>query len=162
MNLVGIGQDSHRFVKEKKVKDLILGGVKIDFEYGLEGNSDADVIIHSICNALSSAIGGGSLSTWADKMCQEGIKDSGEYLKVILEKMKNMNCNISNISISIEAKEPRLEKIMEKIKNNLSKILNIDTKRIGITATTGEGLTDFGRGLGIQVLSIVNLISNES
>lgn len=162
MNLVGIGQDSHRFLKEKNIKDLILGGIKIDFEYGLEGNSDADVIIHSLCNAISSALGGGSISTWTNEMCKNGIEDSSQYLLVILEKMKNMNCNISNISISIEAKEPKLENIIGKIKNNLSKILNIDTKRMGITATSGEGLTDFGRGLGIQALSIVNLISNES
>ncbi len=162
MNLVGIGQDSHRFLKEKNTKDLVLGGIKINFEYGLEGNSDADVIIHAICNSISSALGGGSISTWSDEMCKNGIKDSSQYLLVILEKMKNMNCNISNISISVEAKEPKLENIIGKIKNNLSKILNIDTKRIGITATTGEGLTDFGRGLGIQALSVVNLISNES
>ena len=71
---VGIGQDSHRFAKLRK--PLILGGVKISERGGLSGNSDSDVILHSLCNALSSAIGGDSLSTWSDDMCRRGVLDS--------------------------------------------------------------------------------------
>jgi 2-C-methyl-D-erythritol 2,4-cyclodiphosphate synthase len=164
MNLVGIGQDSHKFLKEKNVKDLILGGIKIDFEYGLEGNSDADVIVHSLCNAISSAIGGDSLGTWSDEMClKKGIKDSGEYLKVVMKKMKQFNSRITNVSIAVEAKKPfiKMEDI-NKMKDVLAKALEIEIIRLGITFTSGEGLTTFGRGEGIQVFSIVNLMSNEN
>jgi 2-C-methyl-D-erythritol 2,4-cyclodiphosphate synthase len=162
MNKVGIGQDSHKFLKEKGTKDLILGGLKINYDFGLDGNSDADVIIHSLCNALSSAIGGESLSTWADKMCQEGIKDSVKYLEVILEKIKENNYSVGNISIAIEAKEPKLQTEIERMKNKLAEVLDINVNQIGITATSGESLTAFGRGEGIQAFSIVNLFSNEN
>jgi len=162
MNKVGIGQDSHQFLKEKNTKDLILGGLKIDYEFGLDSNSDGDIVLHSLCNALSSAIGGGSLSTWADKMCQNGIKDSVKYLEVVLEKIKENNYSIGNISVAIEAKEPKLQTEIERIKNKLAQVLNININQIGITATSGEELTAFGRGEGIQAFSIVNLVSNEN
>lgn len=162
MNKVGIGQDSHKFLKEKGTKDLILGGLKIDHEFGLDSNSDGDVVLHSLCNALSSAIGGESLSTWADKMCLDGIQDSVKYLDVVLEKIKENNYSIGNISIAIEAKNPRLQAEIESMKNKLAKVLNINTNQIGITATSGESLTAFGRGEGIQAFSIVNLFSNEN
>lgn len=162
MNKVGIGQDSHKFLKEKDIKDLILGGIKIDYDFGLNGNSDADVVIHSLCNALSSAIGGESLSTWADKMCQDGIKDSVKYLDLVLDKIKDSDYSIGNISITIEAKKPKLQTEIERMKNKLSEVLKININQIGITATSGEDLTAFGRGEGIQAFSIVNLISNEN
>jgi len=158
MTKVGIGQDSHRFDSDKN-KSLVLGGVKISETGGLKANSDGDVVIHSLCNALSSAIGGDSLGTWADKMClEEGIKDSSRYLKDVFNKIKILNLSITNISISVEAKTPRLSlKIIDEIKNNLSKLLEINVNQIGITFTSGEGLTAFGRGKGIQVFSIVSL-----
>jgi 2-C-methyl-D-erythritol 2,4-cyclodiphosphate synthase len=164
MNLVGIGQDSHRFVKDKNTKDLILGGIKIDHDFGLEGNSDADVIIHSLCNAISSAIGGDSISTWSDDMClNKGIKDSRMYLKVVLDKMKQLNLGVTNISIAVEAKKPFVKtEDIKKMKDVLAKLLEIKTTRVGITFTSGEGLTAFGRGEGIQVFCMVNLISNEN
>lgn len=164
MNLVGIGQDSHKFLEKKSVKDLILGGVKIESELGIDGNSDGDVIIHSLCNAISSAIGGNSLGTWSDDMClNKGIKDSKEYLKVVMEKMKQFNLRVGNISIAVEAKKPfvKIEDI-NKMKKVLAEILEIEKIRIGITFTSGEELTAFGRGEGIQVFSIVNLLSNEN
>lgn len=164
MNLVGIGQDSHKFLEEKNVKDLILGGVKIESELGIDGNSDGDVIIHSLCNAISSAIGGDSLGTWSDDMClNKGIKDSKEYLKVVMEKMKQFNLSVFNVSIAVEAKRPfiKMEDI-NKMKEFLAKILEIGVIRVGITFTSGEGLTAFGRGEGIQVISIVNLVTDEN
>ena len=83
---IGIGQDSHRF-DENSSKPLILGGIKISSKGGLRANSDGDVILHSLCNALSSAMGGDSLGTWADGMClQQGIKDSKKYLEYILDR----------------------------------------------------------------------------
>lgn len=158
MSRVGVGQDSHPFEKAKN-KPLILGGIKISNNGGLKGNSDGDVIIHSICNALSSAIGGGSLGTWSNRMCfKQGIKDSTKYLKYIYEEVKNKNYVLENISISVEAKKPNLNtNVITKIKEKLAIILNIESDRIGITFTSGENITVFGRGEAIQVFSIVNL-----
>lgn len=154
---IGLGQDSHSFSSEKK--PLILGGFMISPTGGLEASSDGDVIIHSLCNALSSAIGGNSLGTWADKMClEQGIKDSKQFLTIILEIIKDKQYSIENISLSVEAKKPKLSlDLINSIKNNLSSLLNIPGDKIGITFTSGDGLTAFGMGKGMQVLTIVLL-----
>ena len=153
---VGIGQDSHRFSKVRK--PLVLGGVEISKSGGLEGKSDADAILHSLCNAISSATGGDSLSTWSDEMCQRGIKDSREYLKFIVREVSGKNYQIVNVSVAVEAKKPRVELVsIKKMKETISGILSITSDSVGITFTSGEGLTVFGKGLGIQSISQVLL-----
>ncbi len=152
---VGIGLDSHRFTNE--VKRLILGGVEIPEEKGLEANSDGDVILHSLFNALSSAVGGKSLGFYADPLCNKGIKDSSIYLKVVLDMVKEKGFKINNIGIMVEGKKPRLERHEELIKEKIAVICGIDSSKIGLTVTSGEGLSSFGRGEGIQVYSIVSL-----
>ncbi|MBI1936027.1 2-C-methyl-D-erythritol 2,4-cyclodiphosphate synthase [Candidatus Woesearchaeota archaeon] len=153
---VGLGQDSHKFSRDKK-KKLILGGYAIPNEAGLEANSDGDLILHALFNAISSAIGEQSLGFYSDPMCKKGITDSKEYLKVILAKMYEKNLKINNVSISIEAKKPRLEQHNDKIKDSLSRILKISKENIGITYSSGEGLTSFGKGEGMQCFAIVSM-----
>ena len=157
---IGIGEDSHRF--SKSIKLLVLGGVVVSKKGGLEANSDGDVILHSLCNALSSAIGGDSISTWSEEMClKQKIIDSKEYVKVIFKKVKDDKYNVSNVSISIEAKKPRFSlEQLNKIKMSLAKILKINVKQVGLTITSGEGLSEFGNGKGIKVLCAVLLIKN--
>lgn len=152
---VGIGQDSHRF--DTQDKPLILGGFQISATGGLKANSDGDVILHALCNALSSAIGGFSLSGWADKMYQNGITDSRKYLEKIYQKVLQNGFQIANISIALEAGKPKLEKHLPAIQKNLSELLNIETSKIGLTVTSGERLTEFGKGEGIQALVSVSL-----
>lgn len=156
---VGIGQDSHLF-ELKKIKSLHLGGVKISNRYGLKGNSDGDVILHSICNALSSAIGGDSLGTWSDKMClEQGIIDSRKYVEYIFNNAKKKEYNVGNIAISIEAKRPHLSlEEIKQIKITIAQILEISVEQVGVTFTSGEGLTAFGKGKGIQALTIISLV----
>jgi len=155
MDRVGIGQDSHKFAKKKP---LILGGVKVADEGGLDGNSDSDVILHSLCNALSSAIGGDSLSTWSDNMCKRGIKDSQKYVDYIFKKVMGQKYKVENVSISVEAKRPYIDlEAVRKMKMAVSKLLEIRNSQVGITFTSGEGLTPFGRGLGIAAICIVLL-----
>ena len=158
---VGIGQDSHRFDSNNTTKKLILGGVTIPNHMPLLGNSDADVILHSITNAISGITCVNILGSIADDMCQSGKTDSSAYLIRALSYL-NPSYAISHISISIECKTPKLAPYIDDIRNNLSKLLNIPTSSIGITATSGEGLTDFGKGLGIQVFSIVTACPNHS
>lgn len=152
----GFGQDSHKFSKNKN-KKLILGGFIVPNEAGLEADSDGDVILHALFNALSSAIGGRSLDYYAGPMCREGISDSNEYLKIILEKMHKKNIKINNISIAIEAARPKLERYTENIKSSLSRILNLNKENIGITYTSGDELTSFGKGEGIQCFCAVTI-----
>ncbi len=154
---VGIGQDSHSFIRKGK-KSLVLGGVIIPNEKGLEGNSDCDVVLHALFNALSQAIGKRSIAVYSDKMCSEGIDDSKEYLKVALKMVNESNYRISNIGIMIEAKKPRIEPYVDKMKKSISEILMIEEDSVGITATSGEGLTAFGRGIGIQAFAVATLI----
>lgn len=127
-------------------------------EKGLEGNSDADVVIHSLCRALEQSIGGESFSIYADDMHKRGIDSSVEYLKIAKSHVEEAGYRINNIGINIEAKKPRIIPIASQIRNNISQILNVDQSCISINATSGEDLTAFGRGEGIQVWTIVSLI----
>lgn len=154
---VGIGQDSHRFSTESSGKPLILGGVVFDGYPPLEGNSDADVVLHSVTNAVSGVTCVNILGEIADRMClKEGITDSSEYLRKALEYLDG---RITHLSISIECKRPPITPLIPKMRKNLSKLLGIPQNCIGITATSGEGLTSFGRGEGIQVFSCITVNS---
>ena len=146
---VGIGQDSHKFSSNKN-KKLILGGFKIGNETGFDANSDGDVILHALFNALSTAIGSKSLGFYADRMYKKGITDSKKYLEFILNKVKERNYKISNVAIMLEGKKPNIDKHIDKIKSSLSKILKIKKENIGIAATSGDELTEFGKGKGMQ------------
>lgn len=154
---VAIGQDSHRFDFNDKTKKLILGGVVFEGEPPLSGNSDADVVLHSITNAISGVTCVNILGKVSDELClKKGITDSKVYLR---EAMKYMNdYRIVHLSISIECKIPKISPRIEEMRQSLSKLLDLPGDCIGITATSGEGLTQFGQGLGIQVLSIITVI----
>ncbi len=155
---IGFGQDSHKFSKNR-YKKLVLGGYKLN-EAGLEANSDGDVVLHALFNAISSAIGERSLGFYADEVCMKGVTDSREYIKLILKKLNEKKFKINNVSIMIEASKPRLEPYTDKIKDSLSKMLKMDGKNIGIAYTSGEGLTSFGQGKGIQCFAVVALNYN--
>ncbi|HLN18689.1 MAG TPA: 2-C-methyl-D-erythritol 2,4-cyclodiphosphate synthase [Patescibacteria group bacterium] len=157
---VGLGQDSHKFSTDQKRK-LFLGGFEVPNEIGLEGNSDADVVIHAICRALEQAIDGDSFSVYADEMSKDGINDSKKYLKKAVEHVKIQNYKINNIGISIEANKPNISSIAKAMKQKLASVMEIDADKIGIGATSGEKLTAFGRGEGIQVFAIVTVVKNE-
>ena len=159
---VGLGQDSHRFSHIHEKRPLMLGGVKIEGERGLKGNSDADVVLHSLFNSIAQIIGWKSLGNHADKMCkEEGITDSKEYLKEPLKKLKEMNYSITTVGITIECKKPKIDPISDKIRKSIAKILDIEEEQVGIIATTGERLTAFGKGEGIQVFTVVTAIHKD-
>jgi len=154
---VGIGQDSHSFSKTEK--GLTLGGFLLKDQKKLEANSDGDVVLHAIFNAISQAIGERSLGFYADSLCgKQGVKDSKKYIEIIIEKMKSTGYEIGNIGLMIECKTPKIDTISSKIKKSLSEILKTEPRKIGITATSGEELTSFGMGAGIQCFAIVSLI----
>lgn len=151
---VAIGQDSHRFDFESKDKDLVLGGVVFENCTPTLGNSDADVVLHAITNAISGITCKNVLGKITDEMCQNGITDSEEYVK---EALKYLDEKIIHISISIECKTPKISPKIEEMRKNIARILSISENSVGITATTGEGLTEFGKGNGISVFSCITV-----
>ena len=148
---VGIGQDSHRFSTEGT---LILGGIEFPNTPKLLGNSDADVVLHSLCNAISSVTTVNVLGSTTDKMCKSGITNSEEYVK---EAMKYLNDKIVHVAISIECQTPKISPRVEEMRTNIARILDISPSSVGITATTGEGLTEFGKGNGISTFTIITV-----
>ena len=153
---IGIGQDSHKFSNNKN-KKLMLGGIEIKNENGFDADSDGDVLLHALTNALSTSIGGKSIGFYADDMCRKGITDSKKYLEFIFEKVRERGYKIGNVAIMLEGKKPKIDEYIEKIKKSLSKILKIKKENIGIAATSGDELTEFGEGLGMQCFVVVTL-----
>jgi 2-C-methyl-D-erythritol 2,4-cyclodiphosphate synthase len=149
----GLGQDSHAFTTH--TKPLILAGVLFKNTKGLRANSDGDVVFHAITNAISSVTGVNILGKKADKLCQQGTTNSRVYLRLALEDLKNWK--IQHIALSIECLTPKISPMINTMKANIAETLNIQISDVGITATTGEGLTQFGQGCGIQVLAIITV-----
>jgi len=156
----GIGQDSHMF--EEKKKGLVLGGLKLPEELKLEANSDGDVILHAIFNALSQSIGEMSLGFYADDVCAKGVKDSKKYLEIILKKVKKQGFKVNSLGLMIEGSRPKIDPLVSKMKKSLAEILDLNTRRIGITATSGERCTVFGDGLGIQCFAIASIVKEKT
>ncbi|NLD98328.1 MAG: 2-C-methyl-D-erythritol 2,4-cyclodiphosphate synthase [Fibrobacter sp.] len=156
MYFSAIGQDSHRFEPDNSNKPLILGGIHIPGCCGLSGNSDADVLLHALTNAISGVSGINILGKIADELClKEGITDSRVYLERAIETISSYQ--IIHVSCSIEAARPRLSAHISAIRDSLARLLSIEPRHVCITATSGEGLTSFGRGEGIQAFVIVSV-----
>lgn len=151
---VAIGQDSHRIDYDNKEKKLLLGGIEFPEEYSLLGNSDADVVLHAITNAISGITGKNVLGKITDDMCKNGITDGEEYVKEALTYLEE---KIVHISMSIECLRPKISPKIEEMRKNIARILQIEETSVGITATTGEGLTEFGKGNGISVFVILTV-----
>lgn len=153
----GLGQDSHRFEPQKTDKLLVLGGVVFENEWAMLGNSDADVVLHAIANGISGITGVNILGKISDDLClNHGITDSKVYVQ---EALKYLNgWELCHVSCSLECKTPKITPKIPEMKQSISQLLGLTVEDIGITATTGEGLTEFGRGEGIQVFCIVTAI----
>lgn len=157
----GIGQDSHRFLSPDSTKPCVIAGLIFDDVPGFNANSDGDVVFHAICNAISSITGELILGEKADDLCQkDGITDSEVYLIEALKTLKDQT--ITHVAISIEGKKPRLKEKIPAMRENIARVMNLSISQVGITATSGEGLTDFGCGDGVQAFAIVTTQSNEA
>jgi 2-C-methyl-D-erythritol 2,4-cyclodiphosphate synthase len=151
----GIGQDSHRFLTSESSKPCVIGGVIFEEVPGLSANSDGDVIYHAICNAITSLTGVLILGGLADDLClKDGITDSEVYLRKAMQTLGNLK--VGHVALSVEAKRPHFKSHLMKIRSNIAHVMGIDVAQVGITATTGEGLTDFGCGDGVQAFCILS------
>lgn len=155
---IGIGEDSHAFIKSKK--PLMLGGLCIASEYAFRADSDGDVILHALANALSSALGGGSLGTFATALCKIGIQDSAEYVLHVIQKMHIRKYSIVHLSILVEGLYPKIDPLAVVMRKKLSELLEISPERIGITATTGKAHTAYGKGTAVRAAVSILLTTN--
>jgi len=152
---IGIGYDVHSFKKGRK---LILGGVEINFDKGLSGHSDADVLTHSIMDAILGACGLGDIGGhFSDSDMKYKDISSLLLLKEVKNKMKSKEYKIENIDCVLILEKPRIFSYIPEMKKKLSKVLEINTDKVNIKATTTEGLGFCGREEGIAAQSIVLL-----
>lgn len=155
----GIGQDSHRFLPEDSSKPCIVGGVIFEDVPGLDADSDGDVIYHAICNAITSLAGVPILGGIARDLCRkDGITDSQVYLEKAFQTLGKQK--IVHIALTIEGKRPYFEEKIEQIKKKIASVLQIHSRQVGITATSGDGLTDFGCGDGLQCFCIMTTMES--
>ncbi|MFC1586027.1 2-C-methyl-D-erythritol 2,4-cyclodiphosphate synthase [Fibrobacterota bacterium] len=152
---VGIGQDSHRIIEGPGTKRLLLGGVGFEEGFYLDGNSDADVVLHSVTNGISGITGIPVLGAQADEMCRNGITDSRYYLERALQDLERMDYQVAHISISIECRKPRIMPKVDEMRGSIAEIVSLTCCDVAVTATSGENLSDFGKGLGIQSICAV-------
>jgi len=156
----GFGLDIHKLVKDRP---CILGGVKIESEVGPDGHSDADVVIHSLIDAILGALSLGDIGQWFPDSKEEYKDiDSKELLKEIYHTVQISDYMIDHIDITIVTEVPRINKYKAKMKLKLSEILNTDVVNINIKATTTEKLGFIGSEKGIACMTIVNLIKDNS
>jgi len=153
---VGIGVDIHKLVKGRK---LILGGLEIPYEKGLEGDSDADVLSHAIIDALLGSIGAGDIGrtfgVGTPKLM--GIS-SLTLLEKAYEILNGKSFIINNIDATIIAQEPKLTPYIEQMKKNIAQVVNIEEEEVNIKATTAKGLGIIGENEAIGCLAVVSIV----
>ena len=145
---IGHGYDVHKLVE---CRDLILGGVKIDYELGLLGHSDADVLLHAVSDALLGAAGLGDIGRhFPDTDPQYKGADSLKLLQIVAEKVKAEGYRVSNIDVTMIAQKPKLKDHIPQMVKNIAGAVGIAENRVNVKATTEEKLGFTGEGLGMS------------
>ncbi len=149
---IGMGYDVHKLVEGR---DLIMGGVKIDYEYGLLGHSDADVLLHAIMDALLGAAALGDIGTHFPDTDEryKGIS-SVKLMEHVATLLKENGYRVGNLDATIIAQKPKMAPHIMAMRENIAKALGIDVTRINVKATTEEGLGFTGSGAGISSQAI--------
>lgn len=157
---IGIGYDVHALVANRK---LIIGGVEIPYDKGLDGHSDADVLIHAVMDSLIGAMGLGDIGKlFPDTDMKFKDIDSRILLREVVRAMKKNNFMLGNLDVVIVAQKPKMSSYIEKMKKNLAEDLETDVLNINIKATTTEHLGFEGRGEGIASQAVCLLENKEN
>lgn len=152
----GIGQDSHRFLTEPSDKPCIIAGLSFEGAPGMDADSDGDVVFHAICNAISSLTHVPILGRVAIDLChKEGITDSRVYLDKALETLGTQK--VEHVALTIEGKRPKFQKRSEDIRRSVADAMELQITQVGITFTSGDGLTAFGQGMGLMCYALVTI-----
>ncbi|MGH2854362.1 MAG: 2-C-methyl-D-erythritol 2,4-cyclodiphosphate synthase [Solirubrobacteraceae bacterium] len=155
MSLSGIGYDCHRFAAGRR---LILGGVEIPHERGLEGHSDADVLTHAVIDALLGAAGLGDIGEhFPDTEERYRDADSLALLETVLTLVIAAGFAVENVDCTVVMEAPKLAPHRQAICERLARALGLGGKRVNVKATTGEGMGFVGRGEGVAALAVASL-----
>jgi len=150
---IGQGLDVHALVAGRK---LVLGGVEIPFHLGLEGHSDADVLLHAICDALLGAAGLGDIGRhFPDTDAQYAEIDSRMLLRDVARRLAALKLRVVNVDATLVAQAPRMTPHFARMTGNIAADLGVAPALINLKATTTEGLGFAGRGEGIAALAVV-------
>ena len=157
---VGQGFDVHAFCAGRK---LVLGGVEVPYELGLAGHSDADVLIHAICDALLGAAGLGDIGHhFPDNDPQYAGIDSMKLLTSVMNSLDKCGWQVGNLDATIIAQAPKLASYIATMRQRLAEAMAVDEAMVNIKATTTEHLGFTGRGEGIAAQAVVLLTGCES
>jgi 2-C-methyl-D-erythritol 2,4-cyclodiphosphate synthase len=152
---VGIGYDIHKLVPGRK---LMLGGVHVPFDRGLDGHSDADALLHAITDALLGAAGLGDIGEYfPDDDPQYKDADSATLLKAAFEQVRRRGWEIENIDSNIIAQAPRLKEYKSQMEARVAGLLDLETRRVNVKARTNEGLDAIGNEQAIATQAVVLL-----
>ena len=152
---IGHGYDVHRLVEGR---DLILGGVKIDYEKGLLGHSDADVLLHAVCDALLGAAGLGDIGRhFPDTDPKYKGADSLKLTRQVAGKIAAAGYRVGNVDVTMIAQRPKLKDHIAQMEANIASALNVEPGRINVKATTEEhlGFTGSGEGMACHAVCIL-------
>jgi 2-C-methyl-D-erythritol 2,4-cyclodiphosphate synthase len=153
--LVGIGYDSHRLLAGRR---MVIGGVEIPGELGLDGHSDADVLAHAITDALLGAAGLGDIGEhFPDTDERWRDADSMQLLAEVVESVNGAGLEIVNVDCTVVMERPKLAPHRRTIRERLAGVLGLDLRRVNVKASTGEGIGFVGRGEGVAALAIAGL-----
>lgn len=156
---IGQGYDVHRLVEGR---NLILGGVHIDYELGLEGHSDADVLVHAVIDALLGAASLGDIGLHFPDT-DPAYKDvsSMELLEIVAKAIDSLGFRIANLDATVLAERPKVGSYRGDMVGNLAAATGVPPERVNVKATTTEGLGFTGRGEGIAALAVVLLVDSQ-
>ena len=155
---VGLGHDTHRTVAGKP---LILGGVEIASEFGLDGHSDADVLLHAVTDALLGAAGLGDIGEWfPDTSAEFAGADSAELLRRVVTDVTARGWRVVNLDCTVFAERPKLSAHKPNMATHIAELLNIDTTAVNVKAKTGEQVGPIGCGESIAAHAIVLLMND--
>jgi len=155
---VGIGHDTHRL---KEGRPLILGGVRLLHPRGLDGHSDADVVLHALTDALLGAAGLGDIGdAYPDTDPAHFNADSSVFLRETLTRLRQRGYRVVNVDVIVFAQEPKLGPVKEAIRTNLARLLSLETDEVNVKAKTGERVGHIGRAEAIacQVVVLIDRI----
>jgi len=149
---IGLGYDIHRLAPDRK---LILGGVEIDYELGLDGHSDADAVVHAVIDALLGAAAMGDIGRhFPDTDPAYRDSDSIELLKATRQKIEGEGYSIGNIDVTIVVQKPMMAPHIQKMRKNISKAAGIAFENVSVKAKTGEKIGAIGREEGIAAMAV--------
>ena len=149
---VGFGYDVHPFASDRP---LVLGGITIPYLFGLKGHSDADVLVHAICDALLGAIAEGDIGRhFPDTDPRYRDIKSTILLKRVIDKVREKGFHLLNVDTTIVAQKPKLSEIIPRMVKEIANVLEIEAGRVNVKATTTEGLGFTGREEGIAAYAV--------